>query len=176
MTEDPWYAERRGRWKPAHVQLVIIAESAPDNGEDEANRRLFYDDDLSGRDGLFRQVVQMLFDGSDIKSGRGAKRPWLEKLRDRGVYLIDLASVPVNNHSRSDRAAALDQNISATVTLASELAPDGIVLIKKNVFELLSEPLRAAGLPVRHDEFIPFPASGQQTSFRERFAAAISSS
>ncbi|HEX4402819.1 MAG TPA: hypothetical protein VHZ98_15975 [Galbitalea sp.] len=172
MSEDPWYAERRARWRPDEVRLLLIAESAPDDGGDEANRRFFYDDNLTGRDGLFRQVVHVLFDNPELKSGPVAKAPWLAKLRDRGVYLIDLASVPVNYHSRSERAAALQQDIDATVGLAGELAPDGIVLVKRNVFDLLNEPLRAAGLRVLHDKFIPFPASGQQPLFRERFMAA----
>lgn len=172
MSENPWYAERRARWKPERVRLLLIAESAPDDGGNEANRRFFYDDDLTGRDGLFRQVVHVLFDNPELRSGPGAKIPWLEKLRDQGVYLIDLASVPVNYHSRSERAAALQQNIDATVALATDLQPDGVVLVKKNVFELLNEPIRAAGLRMLHEEFIPFPASGQQARFRERFLSA----
>jgi len=113
------------------------------------------------------------FDRPELTSGPGAKVPWLERLRDRGVYLIDLASVPVNYHSRADRAAALQQNIDSTVTLAEKLAPDGIVLIKKNVFEMLHEPLSKAGLLVLHDTPIPFPASGRQPQFRELFQAAV---
>ena len=172
MSEDPWYAERRARWKPNTVRLLLIAESAPDDGGDIAHRRFFYDDTLTGRDGLFRQVVHVLFGNPELKSGPGAKVPWLEKLRDQGVYLIDLAAVPVNYHSKSERAAALQQNIDATIALAKELDPEGVVLVKQNVFDLLTGPLRTAGLRVLHDEFIPFPASGQQARFRERFAAA----
>ncbi len=175
MSEEPWYAERRARWKPDEVRLLLIAESAPDDGGDEPNRRFFYDDHLTGRDGLFRQVVHVLFENPGLKSGPNAKVPWLAKLRDRGVYLIDLAQVPVNYHFKAERAAALEQNIAATIALAKELAPQGIVLVKQNVFDLLNGPLRAAGLPVLHDEFIPFPASGQQTRFRERFASALAS-
>ena len=176
MSEDPWYAERPARWKPDEVRLLLIAESAPDDGGDESNRRFFYDDNLTGRDGLFRQVVQVLFGGHELKSGPNAKVPWLAKLRDRGVYLIDLAQVPVNYRSKAERAAALEQNISATIALAKELAPEGIVLVKQNVFDLLNGPLRAAGFPVLHDEFIPFPASGQQARFRERFTTALHNS
>jgi hypothetical protein len=164
--------ERRALWKPDKVQLLLIAESAPDDGGDEANRRFFYDDRLTSRDGLFRQVVHVLFDNPELKSGSGSKITWLEKLRDQGVYLIDLASIPVNYHAKSERAAVLQQNIDATVALANELAPEGIVLVKQNVFDLLSEPLHAGGLRVLHDEFIPFPASGQQVHFRKRFSAA----
>jgi hypothetical protein len=41
MSEDFWYAERRARWKPDHVRLLLIAESAPDDGGDIENRRFF---------------------------------------------------------------------------------------------------------------------------------------
>ena len=57
MSEDAWYAERRTRWQPEHVRLLLIAESAPDDGGDIANRRFFYDDNLTAKDGLFREVV-----------------------------------------------------------------------------------------------------------------------
>lgn len=173
MSEDPWYSERRARWKPEHVRLLLIAESAPDDGGDIANRRFFYDENLTGKDGLFREVVRALFDNPALVSGPGAKRPWLEKLRAEGVFLIDLAPVPVNYHSPSERAAALQCNTEATVALAANLRPDGIVLVKQNVFDLLERPIRAAGLPLLHDAMIPFPGSGQQKRFRERFANAL---
>ena len=81
----------------------------------------------------------------------------------------------MNHHGAAEREAALRRNIETTVALASSLRPEGIVLVKRNVFELLSAPMRHAGLPVLHDDFIPFPGSGQQRRFRERFAQASSS-
>jgi hypothetical protein len=173
MSEDTWYSRRRARWKPDHVRMLLIAESAPDDGGNINNRRFFYDDDLTGKDGLFREVVRTLFDNPTLVSGLGEKRPWLEMLKAEGVFLIDLASVPVNYHSPSRRFAALQHNVEATTSLAAELHPDGIVLVKQNVFELLNQSILAAGLPLLHDQFIPFPASGQQKRFRERFARAI---
>lgn len=170
--EEPWYAERRARWKPEHVRLLLIAESAPDDGGDIANRRFFYDDNLTRHDGLFREVVKALFAVDELKSGPDAKRPWLERLRDAGVYLTDLAPSPVNYSSPSERDAILAKNIEAAVDRILELGPDGVVLVKKNVFEHLQGPLLAAGQPLLHDEFIPFPGSGQQKRFRERFLAA----
>lgn len=62
MREDPWYAERRARWQPDRVRLLLVAESAPDDGGDIANRRFFYDDTLTSKDGLFREVVRALYD------------------------------------------------------------------------------------------------------------------
>ena len=173
MSEDLWYSERRARWRPDHVRLLLIAESAPDDGGDIANRRFFYDNDLTSKDGLFREVVRALFGNPMLASGPNAKAPWLEKLKAEGVYLIDLAPVPVNFHAPSERAAALQRNIEATVAIAIELKPDGVALIKQNVFKLLQRPIPKAGLRLIHDDFIPFPGSGQQKRFRERFAQAL---
>lgn len=175
MSEDRWYAERRSRWQPERVRLVLVAESAPDDGGDIANRRFFYDETLTPKDGLFREVVRALYADPPLVSGVGAKTPWLAKLQADGVFLIDLAAEPVNYHEAGERAAALRRNIQATVTVAASLKPDGIILVKRNVFELLNAPMRDAGLPVLHDDFVPFPGSGQQRRFRERFAQAISS-
>lgn len=155
------------------MRLLLVAESAPDDGGDVANRRFFYDEHLTSKDGLFREVVRALYDDPPLVSGPNAKKPWLEKLKADGVFLIDLAAVPVNELAPSDRAVALARNVAETVKLASEIEPDGVVLIKQNVFELLSGPVRVAGLRLLHDEFIPFPGSGQQKRFRERFAAAL---
>ncbi|MBC7594669.1 MAG: hypothetical protein H7288_12140 [Kineosporiaceae bacterium] len=173
MSEDPWYSERRARWKPEHVRLLLIAESAPDDGGDLANRRFFYDEYLTGKDGLFREVVRSLYDNPSLQSGPNEKTPWLERLKSDGFYLIDLAAVPVNHHSPVERETALKQNIDEVVALARELDPTGIVLVKQNVFDLLEQPLRAARLPLLHDAMIPFPGSGQQKRFRERFADAL---
>ncbi|WP_286959542.1 hypothetical protein [Arsenicicoccus sp. UBA7492] len=175
MSEDPWYAERRARWRPEHVRLLLIAESAPDDGGDLTNRRFFYDETLTSKDSLFREVVRALYDDPSLTSGPNAKTPWLTQLKADGVFLIDLAAEPVNYHGAGERAAALRRNIQATVDEAESLKPDGIVLVKRNVFELLNAPMRDAGLPVLHDDFVPFPGSGQQRRFRERFAQAISS-
>lgn len=171
--EDPWYAERRARWKPDRVRLLLIAESAPDDGGELANRRFFYDNQLTGKDGLFREVVRALYDNPMLVSGPNAKTPWLEKLRADGVFLIDLATVPVNELGAAARGAALARSVGDTVALAQDLKPDGVVLVKQNVFDLLERPVRQAGLPLLHDQFTPFPGSGQQKRFRERFAAAL---
>jgi hypothetical protein len=171
--ENDWYASRRKRWMPTKVRLLLIAESAPDDGGDDGNRRFFYDDDLTAKDSLFREVVRVLFENPPLVSGVGAKVPWLEELRARGVFLIDLAPVPVNYSNHSDRETILAANVGTCLNLVRELQPDGIVLCKINVFHALQTPLRAAGLPLLHNEPIPFPGSGQQKRFRKLFATAI---
>ena len=168
--EDSSYALLRARWKPDPVRLLLIAESPPDSGA--GPRRFFYDDDLTARDSLFRSVAKAVFDVERLPSGRGGKTAWLRRLKDRGVYLIDQAPVPVNMKHPRERAAILAANIEATVEQARELRPEGIIICKTNVFADLAGPLRHAGLPLLHDEPIPFPGSGWQKVFVERFRAA----
>lgn len=171
-SEDDWYATRRARWKPERVRLLLIAESAPDDGGDLKNRRFFYDDNLAAHDGLFREVVKTMFNVGTFPGGPRAKTPWLRKLQKRGVYLIDLAPVPVN-YMAAERDAVLAANVAECAALAHSLQPDGVIVLKKNVFEMLENPLREASLPLLHDKFILFPGSGQQKRFREAFAAAL---
>lgn len=173
LEEDAWYADRRSRWKPARVRLLLVAESPPADGGNISDRRFFYDEKLTSADGLFREVVKTLYDKPTLVSGQDQKRRWLERLQHDGVYLIDLAPHPVNMLDPNQRQASLSSRVHQTVAVATDLRPSGIVLIKKNVFELLSKPMHRAALPVLHDTFVPFPGSGNQKRFRESFSAAI---
>lgn len=168
--EDPWYSERRERWRPEHVGLLLIAESAPDPGS--GPRRYFYDEDLTASDGLFREVAKALLGAGKLTQGRKEKLPWLRRLRDQGTFLIDLAPIPVNQMP-ANRDTVLVSNVAGCVARVQEIQPDGIIVIKQNVFTLLHGPLRAAALPLLHDTFIPFPGSGQQKRFQTGIAAAL---
>lgn len=85
MSENPWYSQLREAWKPSHVRLLLIGESAPDDGGDPNNRRFFYSDRL-GSDNLFRGVVAAMYGTSKDDLAKGGKGPWLERLRDDGFY------------------------------------------------------------------------------------------
>jgi len=155
------------------VRLLLIAESAPDDGGDVRERRFFYDSALTRHDGLFREVCKVVLGTGRLASGQDAKLPYLAALKEMGVYLIDLAVTPVNYLSPSAREKTLTASVEKTIAEATRLAPEGIVVCKANVFHLMEGRLRAAGLPLLHRAPIPFPGSGQQARFRELFAAAI---
>lgn len=170
--EDPWYSERRARWRPPVVRLLIVAESPPDPLR--SGRRYFYDGDLTRYDGLFREVVKVLFRVDSLRSGPGAKILWLHAMRAAGVHLIDLAPAPVNALGK-ERAPALVSHVADCVRRVQHLRPAGVVLVKANVFDLLAGPLTEAGVPVLHEQPIPFPGSGHQLAFREKFHVAVES-
>ena len=172
MTEEAWYETLRGKWKPSRIRLLLIGESAPDDGGDPDNRRFFYSEPLSRSDNLFRSIVAALYDGSNLTKG-DRKEPWLRRLRDDGVYLIDLAPHPVNAQSAKVRRQTLMQNVDNCVARCKQLSPDAIIICHTPTFALLSGPLRASGLPLVHDNPIPFPLGNKRAEFVEKVRAAL---
>jgi len=170
--EEPWYAELRRQWKPDPVRLLLIGESAPSDAGDPSARRFFYADNLSGRDNLFRAVVEAVLDEPHLDSQTETKSRWLAQLHDRGVFLIDLVPHPVNGMEGVERRHARKTSVSGCVERAAALAPEGIIVCHKPSFELLRVPLLAAGLPLLHDTAIPFPLGNWRRDFVQGFRAA----
>lgn len=170
--EDAWYVSLRERWRPEQVRLLLIAESAPDDGGVPSNRRFFYSERLT-RDNLFRSVVLALYGITSDELKSVGKSALLQRLVDDGVFLIDLVPFPVNALSGSERFRALRANVAGCVERARMLDPDGVVVVKKDVFRLLAEPLRAAGLPLLHSEGISFPLGNTRAEFVRDFTAAV---
>jgi hypothetical protein len=162
--EDPWYAQLRSQWKPSRVKLLMIAESAPADGGDVSARRFFYADRL-GPDNLFRGVVEAMYGASKIDLERTGKRPWLQRLRNEGFFLIDLAQYPVNALSAAERRRVLHEAVPGCVARASALDPAGVAVVKADLYGILNQPLASAGLPLLHDRPIAFPLGNTRADF-----------
>lgn len=173
VDEEPWYSQLREQWKPEHVHLLLIAESAPDDRGDPSQRRFFYADHLGRADNLFRSVVQAMYGTTKDDLKQTGKQPWLERLRSSGFYLIDLAPYPVNaGPSQAARSRVLRENVAGCVKRAHALAPDDVVVVKSDLYPMLAGPLRAAGLSVPQETGIPFPLGNKRAEFVSAFNAA----
>jgi len=164
------YAELREAYRPERVRVLLIGESAPDPGA--AERRFFYAPVLDRRDNLFRGVVEALFGESPGRAG-DPKAPWLARLKDMGVYLIDLVPFPVDKLVARERARARRDHVTACVEQARSLQAGGIVVCHSPSFGVLAEPLRRAALPLLHEERIPFPLGNHRAAFVAKVRAAI---
>lgn len=170
--ELPWYAELREAHRPDRVRVLLVGESAPDPGA--AERRFFYAPLLDRRDNLYRGVVEAFYGCSPGRAG-DPKAPWLARLKDDGVFLIDLVPFPVNDLSRDKaearrlRAQARRDHIAPCVEHARQLEPGGVIVCHGPSFDVLAKPMRAAGLPLLHEHAIPFPLG----NWRARFAAQV---
>ncbi|QEO13102.1 hypothetical protein FLP10_00725 [Agromyces intestinalis] len=151
----------------------MIAESPPDDGGDLLHRRFFYADRL-GADNLFRGVVAAIFGTTKDELKRTGKRPWLERLQAEGFFLIDLAPYPVNGLSGAARRRALIDAVPGCVSRAARLSPDGVVVIKADLYPMLEGPLRDADLPLLQDGPIAFPLGNTRAEFVDGFNRARS--
>lgn len=158
MMEDPATARRQreaaaARYRPQRVRLLLVAEAPP-----SALDRYFYFEDVREQDSLFRYVVETVLHEAPSRSNKSTQ---LARLRDQGVFLIDLKTDP------KVRGERLDRHVPNLVERARKLAPEHVVTIKANVCSLCQEPLRAAGLNVV-DERIPFPAEAVSSGASSR--------
>lgn len=171
--EHPWYTELREEWKPERVKLLMVAESAPDDHGDPTRRRCFYSARI-GADNLFRSVVEAMYEVTAADLAARGKRPWLERLRDDGFFLIDLAAEPVNAMGSTARRQVLRAAVPGCVERAVALDPESAIIVKADVYGMLAEPMRAAGIRVPQEGPIPFPLGNWREQFVESFNRARS--
>ncbi|MFT3684427.1 MAG: hypothetical protein QM783_05775 [Phycisphaerales bacterium] len=148
------------KYKPKTVKLLLVAEAPPCDVD-----RYFYFEDVDQHDWLFRYVYEGV---TGEKPTRERKADHLARLRDAGVYMIDLHEENVSQPT----AAVLTPLVPGLVERCKTLKPKHIAFIKSIVHDVAFEPLKAAGLPVI-DERLPFPASGQQRKFLDGFARVV---
>jgi hypothetical protein len=147
------------RWQPEHIDLLLVVEAPP-----SALDRYFYFEDVPAHDSLFRHVVEGLLGEKPTRD----KAPYLDSLRDSGVFLIDLSLDPF-----TDRGEAIPRCVPDLARRARALRPEQIVLIGAAVYDAAYDVLRQAGLPVL-DVRLPYPGSGQQRRFLEGFREVAS--
>ena len=166
-----WYDELRQQWKPDAVRVLLVGESAPDPGATE--RRFFYAPTLDRRDNLFRGVVEAVYEPIPRGSSGQPKRPWLERLRADGVYLVDLVPFPVDKLPPGERRRALREYVPTLVEQAQVLNPEGVIICHGPTFQALAPALRAAGLRLLHDKPLPFPLGNHRAAFVAGVRAAL---
>jgi hypothetical protein len=138
-----------------------VAE-APPGGKPGERERYFYLEDVRKHDDLFRSVVRGVLGDEPSRVG---KKELLSRLRDEGVFLIDLKRDPLDG-------SALRGYVPDLLRRCKALSPRKIILIDVDVYDVAYLDMREAGLPIV-DERIPFPGSGQQKRFKEAFARAL---
>lgn len=163
------YALARNKYKPAKIQTLLLTEAPPGNLE-----RYFYFEDVKRQDSLFLEITGVLYPDLKqryLRSGRKTelKEELLFQFQSDGYWLMTVLEVPynVNECTLEDCLPALPQRLGRYVTKQTP-----IVLIQAAVYDLCYPFLTQHGYTVVNER-IPFPGSGQQRVFREKFAKVI---
>lgn len=164
----------RKNYKPKNkkINYLIIAESPPACPvcKDE-EVRFFYNPKQEKWDFMFKSIMDGIFPKFKSVYRKGEKHKYLKKFEEAGFYMIDAIDTPINNLSERKRNEIIESEsenkIKEIEGLISERTP--IFLIKKNIWEIFYYRLKDRGYNVAHKEFLPFPSSGWQSKFKEKF-------
>ena len=164
MTDPDSRARRRRqeaarRWRPDAIALLLVVEAPP-----SALDRFFYFEDVRTHDSLFRYVVEAVLGEKPTRD----KAPYLDALRERGVFLIHMSPDPFH-----DRREVLPGCIPDLVGRIRALSPRRVALVGAPVYDVAYAALEEAGVPVMAVR-LPYPGSGQQRRFLDGFRQALS--
>lgn len=167
----------RERYKPAHIKLLLIAESPPPSPEIQSSRQFYYTDRIRGDDRLFTNTIWALYPdttGLTEADMEAEKEAWLLRLRKDGIYMIEALEASqrhvVTKKQRQDRIQeALPRLLERVRALATK--DTGLILIKSNVFDVAAEPLRQCGFRVLNTQLVDYPGHFNQRAYREKLAA-----
>ena len=138
--------------------------------------RFFYFEEVKKQDSLFLEIMGILYPEEKeryLNSRRDSSRKEdiLENFKLDGYWLIDLAEVPTSL-TKNSLESYVPSLISRIEKYINKNTP--IILIKANVYDSCYAQLKANGYNVINER-IPFPGSGQQGVFREKFKRALES-
>ena len=163
------YAKARNRFKPREIKMLFIVEGPPDNLD-----RYFYFEDVKQHDSLFLEIMGVLYPEQKkqyLASRRDTflKEELLETFKEDGYWLLDLSEIPCSivDVPLESYIPSLLERLEKQIDKSTP-----IILIKANVYDLCYELLSAKGYNVYNDR-IPFPGSGQQRVFRQKFGRAV---
>ena len=163
------YATARNRYRPSTLRTLLIAESPPCDLD-----RYFYFEAVPKQDSLFLEIMGVIYPemkAAYLKSGRdpALKAELLEHFQSDGYWLMDLSEIPHEVSGKKPEDSLPD--LLARIEKVAE-KDTRIILIKSNVYDNCYPALKEQQYSVS-EERIPFPGSGQQGVFRERFGRAL---
>src|SRR5436190_792583 len=146
------------KYPAPHIEALLGAGCPPPRLS-----RYFYFEDVEHHDRLFWSIAKAVT--GVVMKDRTDKPIYLEELKRRGVFLIDLKDDPNDRRTWSECVDAL-------IHRCRELSPEKIIVLKGNVFDATFTRLRDAGLPVINRR-VPFPTGGNELEFASVFAQAL---
>ncbi|MEE9447388.1 MAG: hypothetical protein V3V09_05480 [Arenicellales bacterium] len=166
MHNKAYYKKLRKQWAPDTPRLIVIAESPPADGD------YIYKAKGSRRESLFMELLIQLF-GVVPKN----KADGLRAMQQWGIVLLDATYTPLYDLKPKAKNQALVKSLPALMkelNTFKQAKQTPIILIKKNVCDLLEGPLLGEGFNVVNDgAMVPFPGSGQQGKFRSAFSKIL---
>lgn len=154
------------KWKAAKIDWLVITESPPfpRNRKEWKNPRYVYCLRKGRKGGLLLSAVARAFFGARIMNWSGEKR--LKRLRQRGVFVLDVCQNPVDQLSDGERSRAWSDALSRSFFVRiRRMHPKHIVVVgmgpNGEFSRIVTDSLaRKFGGRVVNMDPIPFPLYG----------------
>lgn len=173
------YEEIRQSYRPDQVKYLLIAESPPPSAEAAGSRHFYRTDRVRPDDRLFLNTIKALYPETAERADRELetdKEQWLRRFQHDGWYMIEALETSMRHEvTKKDRQANIKLALSRLIERVREIAVKDtkIMLIKSNVFEVATEPLRAAGFTVLNQQLLDYPGHYNQQAYRQKLAKLI---
>lgn len=170
------YDKLRQHYRPAHIKVLLIAESPPPSKDTQSSRHFYRSDKVRTDDRLFTNTIRALYPAAaDLSEAQleQDKERWLKKFQSAGWYMIEALEVS-QQHSvtKPERQTRIRESLPRLIERVQKLAAADtkIILIKSNVFEVAAEPLRKAGFTVLNTGLVDYPGHFNQRAYRDKLA------
>ena len=154
------YEALRQRYRPNRIDTLLVGESRPAGGTFfyVANSNLYYATHEAFQLGL-----------GPMPNGEA----FLDLLRERGVWLYDLADAPVDRMRGRPRRDAVRARASELVALLRESRPRLVIAVKKDLAATVRQAIEDADLDRNRLHVLPFPLYQWRTDYVRSLAALI---
>jgi len=145
------YREMRKPFIPDKVRLLLVGESPPRSDEE---CKYFYNTERIGNEQLFDATTEAILGQRYEDKGKG-----LNKLKKKGILLIDVVYEPVNHLDRKERKEKVRKNYERVISEIEKYAEKEtpIVLVGKAMVCPLGKRLKKNGYSDIH--CLPFPVN-----------------
>ncbi|HJP95766.1 MAG TPA: hypothetical protein VJ843_00155 [Candidatus Saccharimonadales bacterium] len=173
------YDDVRLKYKPEQIRYLLIAESQPPAANVDSSRQFYRTDHAYPEDRLFINTIRALYpkameiSQTDLEK---QKAIWLKRFQNDGFYMIEaleesLAHEVTKKQRQEKIRAALPRLLERVKSLAQ--TDTKLILIKSNVFEVASAPLKDAGFTVLNTELLDYPGRFNQQAYREKLIKLV---
>lgn len=172
------YDEIRQKYRPDHIRYLLIAESPPPD-DFAGGSRHFYRKESREDDRLFSNTMRALYpEMADLPEAelQKDKEKWLRRFQADGWYMIESVEKSIPHAvKKPERQRLIRENLPRLLERVRRLAgPETkIILIKSNVFDVASQPLRDAGFNVLNKKLLDYPGHFNQAAYRSKLSEMV---
>jgi hypothetical protein len=170
------YDDIRIAYKPDRIKVLLIAESQPPAASVQSSRHFYRSDQIRKDDRLYTNTIRALYPETAETTEEYLeqnKEQWLRRFQSDGWYMIEALPTSLRHEvTKKQRQTFIRDHLPELIDRVKKLVDENtkIILIKSNVFDVATEPLRAAGFTVLNQHLLDYPGHFNQQAYREKLA------